>query len=86
MEAIYNWNYESEIDELRTLYANALDRQWIAMRELDWSAEIDREAFSTSFSMGGIESGARLAPGGLGWCSKPSGSHARASGGQDASS
>jgi hypothetical protein len=54
MEAIYNWNYESEIDELRTLYANALDRQWIAMRELDWSAEIDREAFSTSFSMGGI--------------------------------
>jgi hypothetical protein len=54
MEAIYNWNYESEIDELRTLYANALDRQWIAMRDLDWSAEIDREAFSTSFSMGGI--------------------------------
>ena len=54
MEAIYNWNYESEIDELRTLYANALDRQWIAMRDLDWSAEIDQEAFSTSFSMGGI--------------------------------
>jgi hypothetical protein len=54
MEAIYNWNYESEIDELRTLYANALDRQWIAMRDLDWSAEIDREAFSASFSMGGI--------------------------------
>jgi rubrerythrin len=54
MEALYNWNYESEIDELRTLYANALERQWIAMRQLDWSREIDHEAFSTSFSMGGI--------------------------------
>jgi hypothetical protein len=54
MEAIYNWNYDSEIDELRTLYANALDRQWIAMRDLDWSLELDHEAFSTSFSMGGI--------------------------------
>ncbi|MEN8185129.1 MAG: ferritin-like domain-containing protein [Myxococcota bacterium] len=54
MEAIYNWNYESEIDELRTLYANALDRQWIGMKQLDWTAEIDHEAFSTSFSMGGI--------------------------------
>jgi hypothetical protein len=54
MEAIYNWNYESEIDQLRTLYANALDRQWNAMRDLDWEAEIDREAFSASFSMGGI--------------------------------
>lgn len=54
MEAIYNWNYASEIDGLRTLYANALERQWIAMRDLDWEAEIDREAFSTSFSMGGF--------------------------------
>jgi len=54
MEAIYNWNYESEIDQLRTLYANALDRQWNAMRDLDWEAEIDHEAFSASFSLGGI--------------------------------
>ncbi len=54
MEAIYNWNYDSEIDQLRTLYANALDRQWIAMRDLDWEQEIDREAFSSTFSMGGI--------------------------------
>jgi hypothetical protein len=53
-EALYNWNYESEIDQLRTLYANALERQWIALRDLDWSAEIDREAFASSFSMGGI--------------------------------
>jgi rubrerythrin len=54
MEAIYNWNYESEIDQLRTLYANALERQWIGLRDLDWGREIDREAFSRTFSMGGI--------------------------------
>jgi len=54
LTAIYNWNYESEIDELRTLYANALERQWIAVRDLDWDSEIDREAFSRTFSVGGV--------------------------------
>jgi hypothetical protein len=54
LTAIYNWNYESEIDELRTLYANALERQWIALRDLDWQGEIDREAFSRTFSVGGV--------------------------------
>jgi hypothetical protein len=54
LTAIYNWNYASEIDELRTLYANALDRQWIALRDLDWSQDIDREAFSKTFSVGGV--------------------------------
>jgi len=54
MEAVYNWNYESEIDSLRTLYANALERQWIAMRDLDWESELDREAFADTFSIGGI--------------------------------
>jgi hypothetical protein len=54
LTAIYNWNYDSEIDELRTLYANALDRQWIALRDLDWSQDIDREAFSRTFSVGGV--------------------------------
>ena len=53
-EAVYNWNYESEIDQLRTLYANALERQWVALRDLDWDREIDREAFARTFSMGGI--------------------------------
>ncbi len=41
LKAIYNWNYEPEIDGLRTLYANALERQWIAVRDLDWDREID---------------------------------------------
>jgi P-aminobenzoate N-oxygenase AurF len=54
MEAVYNWNYDSEIDQLRTLYANALERQWIAMRDLDWEAPFDRDAFSRSVSLGGF--------------------------------
>jgi hypothetical protein len=54
MTALYSWNYEPEIDELRTLYANALERQWVALRDLDWKREIDREAFSSTFSMGGV--------------------------------
>jgi len=54
MDAIYNWNYEPEIDQIRTLYANALDRQWIAMKELDWDAELDKEAFARTFAVGGI--------------------------------
>ncbi|MBW2315302.1 MAG: ferritin-like domain-containing protein [Deltaproteobacteria bacterium] len=54
LTALYNWNYEPEIDQLRTLYANALERQWIAMRDLDWQSDIDREAFTKTFSMGGI--------------------------------
>ncbi len=53
-DALYNWNYEPEIDQLRTLYANALDRQWIALRDLDWERDIDREAFARTFSIGGV--------------------------------
>ncbi len=54
LNAVYNWNYDSEIDELRTLYANALDRQWIAVRDLDWEKGIDREEFAKTFSLGGF--------------------------------
>lgn len=54
MEAIYNWNYEPEIDELRTLYANGLERQWIATRDLDWEGGIDRQAFAKTFSLAGL--------------------------------
>jgi hypothetical protein len=57
LKAIYNWNYEPEIDQIRTLYANALDRQWIAMKDLDWQSDIEREAFTQTFSMGGIPVG-----------------------------
>jgi len=54
MQAIYNWNYEPEIDELRTLYANALERQWIALRDLPWEQGVDKEAFSKTFSLAGF--------------------------------
>ena len=54
IEAIYNWNYEPEIEHLRTLYANGLERQWIAVRDLDWERGIDREAFTRTFNMGGL--------------------------------
>ncbi len=54
LEAVYSWNYDSEIEELRTLYGNALERQWIGLRDLDWAREIDREAFSDTISIGGF--------------------------------
>jgi hypothetical protein len=54
LQAVYSWNYEPEIETLRTLYANALERQWIAVRDLDWEQDIDREAFSRSISLAGI--------------------------------
>jgi len=54
MDAIYNWNYEPEIDELRTLYAKGLDLQWIGLRDLDWERGIDHEAFTRTFSVGGL--------------------------------
>jgi hypothetical protein len=54
MDAIYNWNYGSEIDSIRTLYANALDRQWIALKDLNWDRGIDRKLFSRTFSVAGI--------------------------------
>jgi len=57
LTAVYNWNYEPELDQIRTLYANALDRQWIALRDLDWEAGIDREAVTQTFTMGGIPLG-----------------------------
>jgi len=54
LNAVFNWNYSGEVEQLRTLYANALDRQWIAMRDLDWQKGIDRERFSKTFSIGGF--------------------------------
>jgi hypothetical protein len=54
MEALYNWNYEPEIDELRNLYAKSLELQWIGMKDLAWEQGLDREAFTRSFSLGGL--------------------------------
>jgi hypothetical protein len=54
MEAVYNWNYDPEIDQLRNLYAKSLDLQWVGMRDLDWDRGIDQDAFTSSFALGGI--------------------------------
>ena len=54
MEAIYNWNYDPEIDQIRSLYAKSLDLQWIAMKDLDWERGVDQDAFTRTFSLGGI--------------------------------
>src|SRR5262249_44136041 len=53
LRAVYNWNYAPEIDQLRNLYANALERQWIGARDLDWSQPVDRQAVSRSFNTWG---------------------------------
>jgi rubrerythrin len=54
LDAIYNWSYDSEIDELRSLYIKGLDLQWIAQRDLPWEQGIDQVAFAQSFTLGGI--------------------------------
>jgi hypothetical protein len=54
LDAIYNWNYDSEVEELRSLYVKGLDLQWIAQRDLPWEQGIDQVAFAQSFSLGGI--------------------------------
>lgn len=48
MEVIYQWRYEPDVDELRTLYCKAAEAQWIADRELDWSRDIDLARFATT--------------------------------------
>ena len=55
LHAVYNWNYNSELDQIRTLYANGLERQWIAVRDLDWSRGIDRQKFADTFSLAGAQ-------------------------------
>jgi rubrerythrin len=48
MEAVYQWNYGSEVEELRRLYIKAAENQWISERDLDWDREIDHELFQTT--------------------------------------
>lgn len=54
LDVVYNFDYRGELDALRSLYARGIDRQWQGMRDLPWELEIDKEAFCSSFTMGGI--------------------------------
>ncbi|HUO04294.1 MAG TPA: ferritin-like domain-containing protein [Candidatus Binataceae bacterium] len=46
MKVVYQWNYDSEVEELRRLYVKAAEAQWIAERDLNWDAPIDDERLS----------------------------------------
>jgi hypothetical protein len=57
LAAVYDWSYSPQIEGLRALYANALERQWIALRDLDWEPPIDPEAFTREVQLGGVSIG-----------------------------
>jgi len=48
MEVVYQWNYDSEVEELRRLYVKAAEAQWVAERDLDWDRPIDLERFAST--------------------------------------
>jgi hypothetical protein len=48
MQVIYQWNYDSEVEELRRLYVKAAEAQWVSERDLDWDRPIDLERFAST--------------------------------------
>jgi hypothetical protein len=48
MQVIYQWNYDPEVEELRSLYVKAAEAQWIGTKDLDWERPIDLVKFSTT--------------------------------------
>ncbi len=48
MKVVYQWNYGSEVEELRNLYVKALEAQWIAERDLDWERPLDHAALAAT--------------------------------------
>jgi len=48
MEVIFQWNYGSEVEELRRLYVKAAEAQWVSERDLDWDRPIDLERFAST--------------------------------------
>jgi hypothetical protein len=46
-EIIYNWNYESQHQNLRSLYEKGKKEQWNASVDLDWSTDVDPENSET---------------------------------------
>src|SRR5208282_1826001 len=48
MKVVYQWNYGSEVEELRRLYVKAAEAQWIAERDLNWDTPIDQAALAST--------------------------------------
>ena len=48
MEVIFQWNYDSEVEELRRLYVKAAEAQWVSERDLDWDRPIDLARFAST--------------------------------------
>jgi P-aminobenzoate N-oxygenase AurF len=48
MKVVYQWNYGSEVEELRRLYVKAAEAQWVAERDIDWDRPIDLRKFATT--------------------------------------
>ena len=48
MEVVFQWNYDTEVEELRNLYVKAAEAQWISERDLRWDQPIDLVKFSTT--------------------------------------
>ena len=48
MKVVYQWNYGSEVEELRRLYVKAAEAQWVASRDIDWDRPVDLEKFATT--------------------------------------
>jgi len=53
MKVVYQWNYGSEVEELRRLYVKAAEAQWVAERDIDWDRPIDLRKFATTPLGGG---------------------------------
>ena len=48
MQVVYQWNYDPEVEELRSLYVKAAEAQWIGSRDIEWERPIDLVKFSTT--------------------------------------
>jgi len=48
MKVVYQWNYDSEVEELRRLYVKAAEAQWISERDLNWNEPIDHKTLAST--------------------------------------
>jgi len=47
MKVVYQWNYGSELEELRRLYVKGAQQQWVSERDIDWEQPIDMAKFAS---------------------------------------